>query len=131
MKNKLMIAALALTMATPAMANHHEDGKMHDKNMGEKHAAWFASVDSDNDGMLSRAEIMADSELRFNTMDADDDGMISQEEAHENKFWHNMGENIKKEYKEMKHDMKEAMDTDIDADVDADVEADVETDTDM
>ena len=125
-----MIAALALTMTTPAMADMHKDGHA-DKTMSEKHAEWFASVDSNNDGMLSKAELMAESEMRFNTMDADDDGMLSKEEAHENKFWHNMGQNIKKEYKEMKHDLNDAMDADVDASVDADVDADMNADGDM
>lgn len=124
MKNKLMIAALALTIATPAMADHHK-GDMK-KDHGEHHAKWFSKLDTNADGKISKAEMMADLEVRFHAMDADDDGMLTKEEAHENKFWHNMGENIKKEYKEMKHDMKEVMDTDIDVDADADVEADVE-----
>ena len=91
-----MLAALALAMTSPAMAMDME----HDMH-AEQRAEWFNEMDSNDDGMLSRAEVMADAELRFNETDADDDGMLTKEEAHENKFWHKMGENLKKEYKEM------------------------------
>jgi len=124
-----MLAALALAMTSPAMAMDME----HDMH-AEQRAEWFNEMDSNDDGMLSRAEVMADAELRFNETDADDDGMLTKEEAHENKFWHKMGENLKKEYKEMKHDVKDAMhelDESVDVDVKENVDADAEIEADV
>ena len=71
---KLMIfsAAAALALVSPALAQEGEKSP-HRGGMMEK-------MDSDSDGMVSKAEFMAFHEKRFAEMDANSDGKISKEE---------------------------------------------------
>lgn len=71
---KLTASALALALAMgagSAMANHHE-GHMEEK---------FEMVDTNNDGMISKAEWDAKGDKMFNKMDADGNGNISKAEG--------------------------------------------------
>lgn len=72
---KLFLAAVAVSVLSIAsgavMAEHHGDykkGKMMEK------------VDTNGDGMVSKAEFMAKHEGKFAEMDADGDGNLSKEE---------------------------------------------------
>lgn len=126
MKKHLIIAAVALTLSAPALAEHHE-GDMHAKHdMKTK-----VMMDTNGDGMVSKAEWSAHHDAMWVKMDANTDGSLDAGEM-ENPFWKNMGKNIKGEYREMKHDMKEmtnevkhdmdAMDGTVDGDLDVDGE---------
>lgn len=70
----LMAASLGLT-ATAAFAGHHEGGDGHHK--GQK---MMERVDTNGDGVISKAEFMAKHEEMFVKMDADKDGELTKEE---------------------------------------------------
>lgn len=73
MKKTLALAILALCIAAPvAQADDHEGH--HKGNMFEKH-------DTNGDGVISKAEFMAEAEARFAKMDTDGDGNFSKDEA--------------------------------------------------
>ena len=73
---KLILAAVAVSALSiasgAAMAEHHEGGYGKGKMM-EK-------VDTNGDGMISKAEFMAKHEEKFAKMDKDGDGNLSAEE---------------------------------------------------
>lgn len=82
--NKLTVsfAALALMMATPALAGHHEGGHDGD-HKGKKHEKMFEKMDTDGDGKISKDEFMQKKEKYFSEMDANGDGFVTKEEKKE------------------------------------------------
>lgn len=74
MKLAALLAAgfIFTTAAAPmALAGNHE---------GDHKGGWFAKVDADGDGFISKSEFLAKHEEKFNKMDTDGDGKISKEE---------------------------------------------------
>lgn len=69
-----MLATSIIVASATAIAGH-------DHNHGKKHAKMFEKVDSNQDGMISKAESIAHAEKRFADMDANGDGNITKEEA--------------------------------------------------
>ena len=99
---KLFLAALALVafMGAPAMAEQGRQG------MPEGHGKMMKNeADTNDDGMLSKAEFMAMQEKRFAEMDGNSDGSVTKEEmkAHVGK----MKEKFEERRKEMKEKMEE------------------------
>jgi hypothetical protein len=94
MQARLLIIALALTLAHAARAQpagpppdeagleHPHGGRLFISPSGEPFRggagldAWFARVDADHDGTISRAEFRADAMAWFQVLDADHDGRI-------------------------------------------------------
>jgi Ca2+-binding EF-hand superfamily protein len=80
--NKFTISALFLGI-TFASAGVYAgmDGKSH-SGQGHKNKAHnkFLLIDTNNDGSLSKEEVLSFHEERFNTMDADANGLISKKE---------------------------------------------------
>jgi Ca2+-binding EF-hand superfamily protein len=74
MKTVIALAALAATVAMPAMAADMDSNM---KKMCEKH---FSMADTDKNGMLSSAEHAAHAEMMFRQADANSDGMVSLDE---------------------------------------------------
>ena len=75
MKKYVLTAVMAATLglgATAAMAEHHEGGD-HKGGMMQK-------VDTNGDGVISKAEFMAKHEEMFAKMDANKDGNLSADE---------------------------------------------------
>ena len=69
-----MLSAFVMAVgASPALADHHEDGDRKGK-MFEKH-------DTNGDGVISKDEFLDHATSRFSEMDANDDGEVSKEEA--------------------------------------------------
>ncbi|MBI1301249.1 MAG: hypothetical protein GC137_06270 [Alphaproteobacteria bacterium] len=62
----LTVALGALTL--PAFADHHEGGD------------WFAKLDSDGNGSISKTEFLDHKGQKFDKMDADGNGEVSKEE---------------------------------------------------
>jgi uncharacterized protein (DUF1800 family) len=92
MKNYVMTAVLAAALgmgATAAIAGHHEGGD-HKGGMMQK-------VDTNADGMVSKAEFMAKHEEMFAKMDANNDGNLTKEEM----------KSAREMMKEKRSDMKE------------------------
>lgn len=76
MKKILMVtAALVALGASPALAEHHEDGG------SKKKGGMFQKLDSNGDGSVSKSEFMERHEKKFEKMDADGNGEISKDEA--------------------------------------------------
>lgn len=75
MKNIIsLVTAFSLCAAMPAMANM-------DKNMHGKSAdSWFNKMDTNGDGMISKAEHDAFGDRMFNEADTNNDGVISRQE---------------------------------------------------
>tara|TARA_B100001989_G_C24550561_1_gene474265 strand:+ start:2288 stop:2608 length:321 start_codon:yes stop_codon:yes gene_type:complete len=99
---KLLFTTLAICAlaSTPALADHHEGGKMKEK-MGMKHDKMFDKHDSNADGVVTKEEFMAHVEEKFNKMDADGNGEITKDESRE--YYKAKHE----EWKEKKGKMKE------------------------
>ena len=94
MKKLLMLAALGLVIQTaPVLAGHHEGGE------GKK--GMFEKEDTNGDGVVSKAEFLANAEKKFAEKDKDGNGEISQEEAKEHR------EAKREKMKEMREKMKE------------------------
>ena len=74
MKKLLMFSAAALALASPANAEEGTGDKPHRQGMLEK-------IDADKDGAISKAEFMAFHEQRFAEMDTNSDGIISKAEG--------------------------------------------------
>ena len=89
-----MAAVLGLS-ATAAMAEHHEGGA-HDKGK------MMERIDTDGDGVVSKAEFMAKHEEKFTKMDKNSDGNLSKEEMESAR------EAMKEKWKDMKDKVKGA-----------------------
>lgn len=77
-----VIGTCTALLAGSAFAEEH--GDMHNgmhKAHGDKHQRFFSKVDTNNDGMVSKDEMVAHAEKRFEKMDADNNGQVTQEEA--------------------------------------------------
>jgi len=96
MKKALMLAAAAMIMTAPAMA---EDGNK-DQMIKTKVDKKFMEADTDKDGMISKAEHDAKAASMFTEVDTDSSGTLSKDEvtSHMKKEWD--------EKKEMKKDAK-------------------------
>jgi len=94
--NKLFLAAALLGSvaigSTAVMAEHHE---------GDHKGKMMERIDTDGDGMVSKAEFMAKHEEKFAKMDADSDGMLTTEEMKEAKA------QMKEKWDEMKEKRKD------------------------
>lgn len=97
----------AALMATSAFAEHHEG--MHDGEgkKGHKGGKMFMHMDTDGDGVVSKAEFLAKSEERFAKMDADGDGKVTQEEAKAHRMEMKDKWKERKEKREEKKKLKE------------------------
>ena len=98
--NKLLLSAIAISAlsigANAAMAEHHEGGD-HKGKMMER-------IDTDGDGVISKAEFMAKHEEKFAKMDSDGDGNLTKDEMEAAKA------KMKEKWKEMKEKKMEGMD---------------------
>lgn len=85
MRTLLIMSALSLM---PWQALAAGDDKAHMDDHGPARSEFMKKVDTDNDGMISKAEFMAASEQRFKEMDTNGDGKASKEEwvAHRDKM---------------------------------------------
>jgi uncharacterized membrane protein len=80
MIRKLLLSAAAVTaLSFPALAEDIPTN-FGPGTTGEKGMPHSPNVDTDGDGMLSKAEFMAVQEKRFTSMDGNNDGKISPEE---------------------------------------------------
>lgn len=77
--NKTMVIAGGLALSGVVVASLAVAGNIthHHKKHRLVHAV---SIDSNGDGVLTRDEVMAHSQMRFDKLDADGDGMVSPEE---------------------------------------------------
>ena len=100
--NKLLLGAIAISAlsigANAALAEKNGDG-MHDEHKGKM----MERIDTNGDGMISKAEFMAKHEEKFTKMDVNNDGLLSMEEMKEAKA------EMKEKWKEMKHKKMEEM----------------------
>ena len=98
--NKLLLSAIAISAlsigANTAMADHHKGGD-HKGKMMER-------IDTDGDGVISKAEFMAKHEEKFAKMDTDGDGNLTKDEMEAAKA------KMKEKWKEMKEKKMEGMD---------------------
>ena len=75
MKKILMLAAMAMIAAAPAMAKDESPAEM------QKHVdAAFAKGDTDSNGSISKSEWQAESDQKFAEADANSDGNVTKEE---------------------------------------------------
>lgn len=78
---KRTITALILATSVLSAAAYADCDKGHKKGGQKKHSAkHFSMIDTDEDGKLSKEEMLNFNEGHFNKMDADGDGFISKEE---------------------------------------------------
>ena len=89
------VIALMIGGIVPAMADGHGGGKGKHKN------AMFEKLDTDKDGLVTKAEFMAHAEAKFAKMDADGNGSFTKEEAKAKHM-------EKKEARKARRDAKEA-----------------------
>ena len=75
--NVLALAALALTIASPAFANQGP-GRPH---CGHKGGHMFERVDANKDGVISKAEFRAQGDRMFAKLDLNRDGRITKAES--------------------------------------------------
>jgi len=68
------MTALILGSVTPSFADGHGDH-------GHKAEKKFEKIDTNSDGVISKAEHTAHADSRFAKMDADGDGQVTKEEA--------------------------------------------------
>lgn len=72
-----LLASSVLSAAAYADGHNKDDKKHGHKNHGAKH---FSMIDENDDGKLSKEEMLNFHERHFTKMDADGDGFISKEE---------------------------------------------------
>lgn len=88
MRKLLLLAAAAMTMAAPAHAQPHPDGRGRPARLflspsGEPFrgpdglSVWFVQADADHDGRLTAAEFAADAARAFARFDTDHDGVLT------------------------------------------------------
>lgn len=92
-----MAVALSLSAGT-ALADHHKSGGK--DRMGH----YFTKMDSNKDGVITRAEFTAKSNKMFDKLDMNNDGKVTREEAKQAKKKWSKGK--KKWDKHKKHDGK-------------------------
>ncbi len=93
MRKTLLIAATSALLTTASFAAFAEDvkavkptsevtdGKHKDgEHKGEHKGGMFKYADTNNDGIVTKEEFLANSEKMFTNMDADKDGKITKEE---------------------------------------------------
>ena len=81
MKKHSMIMAIALMLpAMVAFAEPAESGGDRREMMKQKIQERLKEVDTNSDGIISKAEFMAKAEERFSKMDANGDGNITEDE---------------------------------------------------
>lgn len=78
MKKTMLMAAAALCLSMPAMANDANMTKDEKAEMKADH--YFSQIDSDKNGMISKAEHEAFGEEMFTEADSDKNGTISPDE---------------------------------------------------
>ena len=77
--NRTMVIAGGLALSGVVVASLAVAGNITHHN--KKHRLFHAvSIDGNGDGALTRDEVMAHSQLRFDKLDADGDGMVTPEE---------------------------------------------------
>lgn len=69
------VIALMIGGIVPAMADGHGGDK------GKHKGSMFEKLDTDKDGLVTKAEFLAHAEERFAKMDADGNGSFTKEEA--------------------------------------------------
>ncbi|MGH1457164.1 MAG: hypothetical protein ACRBDI_10315 [Alphaproteobacteria bacterium] len=74
-----VVGSSLIAMSGFAMAEHHE-GKDH-KGGGKMMEKMFDKGDANGDGIITKAEFLANAEERFNKMDGDGNGEVTKEEA--------------------------------------------------
>lgn len=75
----LGVTSMALALSSgAAMAQHHEDMGHDGPHKGAK---MFEKMDTDGDGVITKAEFVTASEKRFEKMDTDGDGNITEDEV--------------------------------------------------
>lgn len=77
---KILLAALMLTLAQGAMAEHSPEHKAEGKK-GPRGDKMFSKIDTNNDGVITKEEALAFHSAEFDKKDADKDGKITKEEA--------------------------------------------------
>lgn len=96
----LTIPAVAVVLslsAAPVMAKHH-DGDHHKR--GGHH---FTKMDTNKDGVITRAEFTAKMNKMFDKMDANKDGKITKAEGKEaKKKWRKKHKDMKRHWKKKK-----------------------------
>lgn len=75
MKKALMMALVAASIASPALANNTAAGKAH---MMADH--YFSKIDTNGDGMITKEESQAYNDKMFQEADTNNDGKISKDE---------------------------------------------------
>jgi Ca2+-binding EF-hand superfamily protein len=81
MKKYSMIMAIAFMLPTmEAYAEPKESGGDRREMMKQKMQERLKEVDTNSDGIISKAEFMAKAEERFSKMDANGDGNITEDE---------------------------------------------------
>jgi Ca2+-binding EF-hand superfamily protein len=84
--NKLTITAIFLSFSVVSVASYAGMEGMHYDGEGYKHKGHskghktFSLMDSNNDGLLSKEEVLSFHQQRFTLMDADADGLLTKEE---------------------------------------------------
>lgn len=77
---KFLVMALMLTVAQGALADHTKEHKGEGKEKGPRGGKMFALVDTNNDGVITKDEVIAFHSAEFDKQDADKDGKVTKEE---------------------------------------------------
>lgn len=84
MKRTLTLASMLALFAAPALAHDHDKSmhgdKMHGGKMEQKVDYYFNKIDTNNDGMITKAEHDAFGNRMFTEADTDKNGSLSREE---------------------------------------------------
>jgi len=82
MKKALILAVTALSISTAAFAMDHSSSHKTDKmeRMKKMMHHKMEKIDTNKDGMISKAEMLAAAEKKFDESDADNDGLLTKEE---------------------------------------------------
>lgn len=77
---KVLLAAGVAALLTAACSGANAEGRADHHGRG---SAMFSAADSDNDGVITRAEFDAGRDAMFARMDANNDGQTTREEGHD------------------------------------------------
>jgi hypothetical protein len=77
---KFLVMALMLTVAQGAMAEHTPDHKGEGKKGPRGGEKMFSKIDTNNDGVITKDEMIAFHSAEFDKVDADKDGKLTKEE---------------------------------------------------